>query len=148
VRGGGCCAGGVSDKMANERARSLRRNSTNAERRLWYFLRGLKPQGHKFRRQVPIDHYIFDFACLSARLVIELDGTTHSTDDEIASDRTRQAYVESQGFRVLRFWNTDVYHNSESVMDTIVAALSGTNDDAVHSPLTPTPDPSPQGGGE
>jgi very-short-patch-repair endonuclease len=62
--------------MANERARSLRHNSTNAERRLWYFLRGLKPQGYKFRRQVPVDQYIVDFACLSARLIIEVDGDT------------------------------------------------------------------------
>jgi very-short-patch-repair endonuclease len=114
--------------MAKERARTLRRNSTSAERRLWYVLRALKAQGFKFRRQVPIDPYIVDFACLSARLVIELDGNTHSTDEEIARDTTRQTYIESQGFRVLRFWNLDVYHNVESVMDTIVAALSKPNE--------------------
>ena len=93
--------------------------------------------GFKFRQQVPIDHFIVDFACLSERLVIEVDGGTHSTDTELRRDRVREAYLTNQDFRVLRFWNADVMRNMEGVMDTIVAALQ-----------TPTPAPSPQGGGE
>jgi len=122
--------------MANERARYLRRNRTTAERRLWWQLRELKRIGFKFRQQVPIDHFIVDFVCLSQRLIIEVDGGTHSTDAELRRDRTRERYLRDQGFRVMRFWNADVRQNMEGVMDTIVAALH-----------TPTPDPSPQGGG-
>jgi very-short-patch-repair endonuclease len=123
--------------MANEFARHLRRNRTVAERRLWWRLRELKQIGFKFRQQVPIDHFIVDFACLSERLIIEVDGGTHSTEVELRKDGVREKYLVSQGFRVMRFWNADVRMNMEGVMDTIVAALH-----------TPTPDPSPQGGGE
>ena len=107
--------------MANECARHLRRNRTLAERRLWWKLRELKQAGFKFRQQVPIDHFIVDFACLSKRLIIEVDGGTHSTDHEIASDGRRERYLKDQGFRVLRVWNSDVRQNIHGVMDTIVA---------------------------
>ena len=120
--------------MANEYARQLRRNRTAAERRLWRQLRELKQAGFKFRQQVPIDHFIVDFACLSERLIVEVDGGTHSTEDELRRDARRERYLNDQGFRVLRVWNSDVMQNMEGVMDTIVAAL--------HT------DPSPQGGGE
>ena len=123
--------------MASERARHLRRNRTSAERRLWRELRQLKQIGCKFRQQVPIDHFIVDFACLSQRLIVEVDGGTHSTDGELARDARRERYLQDQGFRFLRVWNSDVRENMEGVMDTIVGALD-----------TPTPDPSPQGGGE
>jgi very-short-patch-repair endonuclease len=126
-----------------ERARELRNNATAAERRLWHRLRFLKISGQKFRRQFPIDHFIVDFACLSHRLIIEVDGATHATDDEIASDARRQSYLESQGFIVLRFCNTDVFTNIDGVMDAITGAL-----DEYASQQTPTPAPSPQGGGE
>ncbi len=123
--------------MADERARWLRRNRTTAERKLWYHLRALKAEGHKFRQQAPIDGYIVDFVCLSARLIVEVDGATHSTEEEIARDNARDTYLRAQRFRVLRVTNGDVASNIEGVMDGIVAILS-----------TPTPDPSPQGGGE
>jgi very-short-patch-repair endonuclease len=122
--------------MANERARQLRRNQTSAERRLWRELRQLKQIGCKFRQQVPIDHFIVDFACLSRRLIVEVDGGTHSTDREVARDARRERYLKAQGFQVLRVWNSDVRENISGVMDTIVGVLD-----------TPTPDPSPQGGG-
>ena len=128
---------GVPTTMANERARQLRRSRTEAERRLWWKLRELKQLGFKFRQQVPIDHFIADFACLSARLIVEVDGGTHSTDAELAGDARRERYFKDQGFRIVRVWNSEVMQNMEGVMDTIVAALH-----------TPTPDPSPQGGGE
>ena len=129
--------------MANERARELRNNATAAERRLWHRLRVLKVSGQKFRRQVPIDHFIVDFACLSHRLIIEVDGATHAMDAEIASDIRRQRYLESQGFMVLRFKNADVATNIDGVMDVIVGVLDG-----FAGETTPTPNPSPQGGRE
>jgi very-short-patch-repair endonuclease len=130
-------------QLANECARELRNNATAAERKLWYRLRELKVAGQKFRRQVPIDHFIVDFACLSHRLVIEVDGATHAMDTEIADDTRRQRYLESQGFMVLRFKNTDVATNIDGVMDVIVGVLDG-----FAGETTPTPDPSPRGGGE
>jgi very-short-patch-repair endonuclease len=86
-------------------------------------LRELKQVGFKFRQQIPIDHFIVDFACLSQRLIIEVDGGTHSTDLELTSDARRERYLSDQGFRILRFWNSDVRDNIEGVMDTIVDAL-------------------------
>ena len=123
--------------MANEIARALRRNRTRAEQVLWKQLRDLKRHGWKFRQQVPIDRYIVDFACLSQRLIIEVDGATHSTNEELERDRMREAFLIEQEFRVLRFWNRDVFDNMRGVLDSIVAALE-----------SPTPNPSPQGGGE
>ena len=102
--------------MANERARQLRRDRTEAERRLWKRLRELKQVGFKFRQQVPIDHFIVDFACLSERLIIEVDGGTHSTDREVARDVRRERYLKDQGFRIVRVWNSNVGQNLEGVM--------------------------------
>lgn len=131
--------------MANERARALRKNRTSTERKLWWRLRDLKHRGWKFRQQAPIDHFIVDFVCLSHRLIVEIDGATHGTADEIARDARRERYLRDQGFDILRVWNSDVYDNVAGVLDAIVQALearehAGTN--------TPTPAPSPQGGGE
>ena len=84
---------------------------------------GLKQAGFKFRQQVPIDHFIVDFACLSSRLIVEVDGGTHSTDEEIARDKRREQYLRDQGFQVLRVWNSEVRENIEGVTDTIVGAL-------------------------
>ena len=113
--------GGDTLAMPNERARSLRKSRTSAERRLWWKLRGLKEAGFKFRQQVPIDHLIVDFACLSNRLVVEVDGGTHSTDE--AADVRRERYLLDQGFRVVRVWNSEVSSSIEGVMDKIVDAL-------------------------
>jgi ring-1,2-phenylacetyl-CoA epoxidase subunit PaaD len=109
--------------MANERALELRKNRTAAERRLWWKLRRLKEAGYRFRQQVPIDPYIVDFACLSKRLVIEVDGGTHGTDEEIARDKRREQHLRDRGFRILRVWNAEVRENIDGVMDTIVDAL-------------------------
>jgi very-short-patch-repair endonuclease len=124
--------------MANERARQLRRNQTDAERKLWRSLRLLKKQGHHFRRQVPIDGVIVDFACYSSRLVIEVDGGQHNEDAGLAADKRRDAMLAANNFRVFRFWNNDVLANTDGVMEVIVGSLAP----------TPAPDPSPQGGGE
>ncbi|HEX3439561.1 MAG TPA: DUF559 domain-containing protein [Pseudolabrys sp.] len=125
--------------MANERARQLRTNSTNAERKLWRFLRSLKDSGFHFRRQVPIDHLIVDFACYSARLVIEVDGGQHNMTANLLADAERDKHLRRNDFTVLRFWNNDVIRNIEGVAEVIREALALG---------TPTTDPSPQGGGE
>jgi very-short-patch-repair endonuclease len=106
--------------MPNKNARILRKTMTEAERALWWLLREKQVGGYRFRRQVPIDHYIIDFACLEARLIIEVDGGQHSESD---SDQRRDAYLQAQGFRVLRFWNNDVLGNREGVMARITEAL-------------------------
>jgi very-short-patch-repair endonuclease len=127
--------------MPSMRARELRRNTTEAERRLWYQLRRRQIDGFRFRRQVPLGPYIVDFACLSARLVVELDGGQHNEDANIVQDAARTTWLVAQGFHVLRFWNNDVFENMEGVWGTIAAALG-------MSRITPLPNPPPQGGRE
>jgi|SRR2546426_679308 very-short-patch-repair endonuclease len=104
-----------------ERARQLRGTMTDAEVRLWIRLRGAQVEGYRFRRQVAIGPYIVDFVCMRARLVIEVDGGQHS--ERTAQDSFRTAWLKSRGFRVLRFWNTDVLGNTEGVLEDIRAAL-------------------------
>src|SRR5262245_4132730 len=107
--------------MPNQNARELRKNMTDAERALWRLLRQRQLNGLRFRRQVPIDHYIVDFACLEARLVIEVDGGQHF---ESQSDKRRDAHLRSQGFRVLRLWNNDVLSNPDGVHRVITETLA------------------------
>jgi very-short-patch-repair endonuclease len=104
-----------------ETARRLRRTSTDAERRLWYFLRNRQLGGFRFRRQLPIGRYFADFACIEARLAIELDGGQHVDDSVADAERTRR--IARAGFRVLRFWNTQALLETESVLESIFAAL-------------------------
>lgn len=133
--------------VADERARALRRNRTPAERKLWWRLRELKAHGFKFRQQSPIDAYVVDFVCLSHRLIVEVDGGTRSTPGEQAADQRRQRYLERQGFRVLRVTNTEVFEAIDGVMDVIIHHLE-TGSSPTESGSSPTPIPSPQGGGE
>ena len=106
--------------MANKNARKLRRDMTDAERKLWSILRGRQLEGYRFRRQEPIDQYIVDFICFEARLIIEVDGGQHF---ESEADRKRDAHLEWRGFRVLRFWNNDVLSNPDGVFQIILDAL-------------------------
>jgi very-short-patch-repair endonuclease len=94
--------------IAYLRAQELRRNTTDAEKRLWRQLRRLDLDGSHFRRQVPIGPYIADFACMAARLLIEIDGSQHAEDRNKAHDDARTCWLEKEGYRVLRFWNSDV----------------------------------------
>ena len=129
----------VSQRAAAN-AKQLRRTLTEAEKRLWWHLRHRLPlDDTHFRRQVAFGPYIADFCCLSAKLIIEVDGGQHGLDHAAAYDEQRTAYLESPGFHVIRFSNPDVTLNIDMVLDTIHAALVRT---------TPTPYPSPQGGGE
>ena len=111
------------DKIAN--ARRLRQEHTDAERKLWSIVRGRKLDGWKFRRQVPIDRYFADFACMEARLVIELDGGQHSEQAEY--DEARTKVLEALGFRVLRFWNSQVLTSSDGVVQSILHELNLAN---------------------
>ncbi|WP_080921495.1 endonuclease domain-containing protein [Manganibacter manganicus] len=105
--------------IANRRfARSMRREATEAENRLWHELRGRRLDRIKFRRQVPIGNYIADFACLNSRLIVEIDGSQHADSQ---GDQKRDAELKRRGFRVLRFWNDDVLRDLDSVCDTIIA---------------------------
>jgi very-short-patch-repair endonuclease len=113
----------VSSK-ARSNARTLRKNSTDAERLLWAALRGHRLNGASFRRQVPIKNFIADFVCHSARLVIELDGGQHFSDQAEKKDAARSAAIEAQGFRVLRFSNLDVMENRAGVLETIASAVA------------------------
>ena len=107
----------------SQRARELRRNSTDAERVLWRLLRARDTTAHKFRRQAPIGRYIVDFVCFDQKIVIEVDGGQHQL--RIQSDRARTEWLESQGSQVLRFWNNEVMTNEDGVMDKILAVLQG-----------------------
>jgi very-short-patch-repair endonuclease len=107
------------------RARSLRRAMTDAERKLWWHLRGLQVEGTHFRRQATIGPYFADFACHDRKLIIEVDGGGHAEQDQIVSDDTRTQFLKSRGYHVLRFWNHDVLKDTEAVMSTIYEALTG-----------------------
>ncbi|HKP23191.1 MAG TPA: endonuclease domain-containing protein [Dongiaceae bacterium] len=113
--------------MPNEFARQLRKNMTDAERALWRLLRQRQIHGVRFRRQVPIDQYIADFACLEMKLVIEADGGQHS---ESQTDKVRDAYLRSQGFFVLRLWNNDILTNSDGVYRVITETVERLSDAA------------------
>jgi len=113
----------VSSRLRSN-ARTLRRNSTGAERLLWSELRGHRLGGAGFRRQVPIESYIADFVCHAARLVVELDGGQHFSDEGEQADARRSAVIEAKGFRVLRFGNYDVMTNRAGVLETIATAVA------------------------
>ena len=113
-----------------ERARRLRQNMTETERRLWSRLRGGQLNGLKFRRQHPLPPYIVDFYCEARQLVVELDGSQHN---EVA-DRARTRFLEKQGLVVLRYWDHEVLQQIDAVLEAIVNMAEGRT-------LTPTPLP-------
>jgi very-short-patch-repair endonuclease len=114
------------------RARDLRRNATEAEKRLWSGLRQACP-GAKFRRQVPIGPYFADFYSFGMRLVVEVDGGQHADTQDYDTARTR--FLEQQGLRVIRYWNTDVLANLDGVLADIVQHLSPSPSRPVAGPL-------------
>ena len=114
--------GGAARAEPTAFARSLRRNSTEAEKRLWSVLRDRRLVGHKFRRQVPIGPYFADFACYDAKLVVELDGSQHI--DDRAHDERRDAELARRGFEVLRVWNNELTNNRNGVIEAVFAALT------------------------
>ena len=119
----------MRDRKSLEFAKQLRSTLTPAEARLWYHLRAKRFAGAKFRRQTVIGPYITDFTCRVAMLVIEIDGDTHGSTADYDAGRT--AYLNQQGWDVIRFTNTDVMQNIEAVLSTIAQRL----------PLSPTLSP-------
>ncbi|WEK06776.1 MAG: DUF559 domain-containing protein [Candidatus Devosia phytovorans] len=115
-------------------ARSMRDEPTEAEEKCWQFLRDRRFEAFKFRRQLPFGPYIVDFVCLSARLVIELDGSQHA---ESTYDVVRDAYIVRQGFRIFRFWNDDILRDPGPALDAIWHALAPYSVQA--QPYTPYP---------
>jgi very-short-patch-repair endonuclease len=122
-----------ADTQATARSRALRRNQSDAESRLWYHLRDRRLGGCKFRRQFPVGPYVADFACVDRRLIVELDGGQHAL--QVERDARRSAYLEQQGFTVLRFWNDQVLRETEAVLEEILRHLAA-----------PHPGPLPAGG--
>ena len=107
-----------------QRARYLRATQTSAEAKLWQALRNRQLAHWKFRRQLAIERYVVDFVTLDGHLIVEVDGATHGTTAERARDAERTRILESNGFRVVRVTNTDVYNNLQGVLEMIRRELS------------------------
>ncbi len=117
-----------------ERAKTLRSEQTEAEQRLWYYLRAHRFMNMKFKRQKPIGRYIVDFVCHESNLIVEVDGGQHQ--ENAGYDQRRDAWLQEQGYTVLRFWNHEVTLQIESVLEAIFLAAQ----------RTLSPDPSPASG--
>ncbi len=126
---------GPKNKQTLTNAKSLRTNQTEAEQRLWYHLRAHRFMNLKFKRQKPLGSYIVDFVCMERFLIIELDGGQHA--EQANYDRQRDAWLRSQGYTVLRFWNMEVMQQLEEVLEKIRAAL------ILSADYYPLPHPSP-----
>ena len=108
---------------------------SDAERRIWYFVRAGRFAGRKFRRQVPVGPFVADFLCESAMLIVEVDGGQH--DERRHEDQERTRWLVARGYRVVRFWNNDVMANVDGVLETLSRLLN-----------LPSPQPSPKGEGD
>lgn len=111
----------MRNRIAQRRSRILRNNSTDAERFLWQRLRGRQLGGYRFRRQVPIGSYIADFVSIDAKLVIELDGGQHQ--EKRAYDERRDRFMKTLGYRIIRFWDTQIIEETDAVLETIMREL-------------------------
>jgi very-short-patch-repair endonuclease len=116
-----------------ERAKGLRLGATEAERVLWFQLRAKRFMGLKFKRQKPMGNYIVDFVCMELGLIVELDGGQHA--EQLTYDRQRSAWLEGQGFTVLRFWNNQVLGEMEAVLEFLRLWVEE------QGPLSPGPSP-------
>jgi very-short-patch-repair endonuclease len=105
------------------RSRVLRSRPISAEARLWSRLRNRQLGGHKFVRQAPIDPYFVDFLCRERKVVVEVDGGTHSTEEEAAHDGRRTRHLRQHGYRVFRISNDDVYNNLDCSLDALLAFI-------------------------
>ena len=121
------------------KAQELRNNATDAERRLWRHLSNRRLGGFKFSRQMPVGPFICDLMCRQAMLVVELDGSQHG--ERARQDEERTRFIESEGFRVIRFWNNEVMENLDGVLARILEVL-----EASVPPLAPPPPAPPASG--
>jgi very-short-patch-repair endonuclease len=123
---------GTVRRTISPHAAVLRREATDAEQLLWHRLRARQLGGHKFRRQWTIGPYIVDFCCLESFLVVEVDGGQHTPE----ADGARTNALQAEGFRIIRFWNNDVFENFEGVLLTILDALGGKKEEDPHPTLS------------
>ena len=115
-----------------DRAKDLRRNMTDAENRIWYYLRNRRLAGYKFVREHVIGPFIADFVCREKKLVIEIDGSQHM--DAVEYDEMRTKYLKDRGYQVLRIWNHEVFENIEGVTDHILNILDTVPSQSPSSP--------------
>jgi len=132
-----------ADRKLRERARRMRREPTEYEKRLWRHLSGSQLGGFKFRRQAAIPPFVADFFCPARGLIVEVDGETHVAMD----DAKRDALLAQRGFKTIRFTNDDVRDNMDGVLITILQTLEGLPDRWGGSPASPTPTPPLKGRG-
>lgn len=125
-----------TDRSLNN-ARALRREMTEIEKKLWYYLRRKNILDVRFRKQVPIGNYIVDFAAHNPKLIVELDGGQHS--EQQAYDAARDTWLQKQGFCILRFWNNDVIENLEGVLERIALKINELRGNAENAPLPTSP---------
>jgi very-short-patch-repair endonuclease len=126
-----------SDNDTRDRARAMRHTMAKAELILWTRLREANRHGFKFRRQHSIPPYIADFAHLRGQLVVEIDGATHSSDEERAYDARRTAFLKSRGWTVVRFTNADVYESVDGIVEYLTSRIGPHPARAVRSPTSP-----------
>ena len=137
---GGSARSAMTDEGAAGRtlrfAKQLRKDMTEAEKKLWYALRDRRFESFKFRRQVPIGKYIADFICQDCKLIVEVDGSQHEGSEH---DRERDAWLTSVGYRVLRFWNIDTFTALDGTLLAILDALNETPHPSRAARATPSP---------
>jgi very-short-patch-repair endonuclease len=109
--------------IQRDRARTMRKSMTGAERKLWSALKGKALSGYRFNRQVEIGGYIVDFLCRKCRVIVEIDGVTHSDAQEVTSDKRRTEYLEAKDYTVFRAWNNEVYTNLEGMLQALLQIL-------------------------
>jgi very-short-patch-repair endonuclease len=118
----------VSTSIRRAAAKKLRANTTPHERALWRALKELPVGGTHFRRQAPIGPYVVDFFCPAKRLIVEIDGGHHNDDDTAKRDRERQLWLETEGYRVIRFWNSEITRDLTAVLERIYVELYGSRE--------------------
>ncbi|MET4389367.1 very-short-patch-repair endonuclease [Bradyrhizobium sp. F1.4.3] len=118
----------VSTSIRRAAAQRLRANTTPHERKLWRALKDLPIEGSHFRRQAPIGPYVVDFFCPAKRLILEIDGGHHNEDDVAKRDLERQRWLESEGYRVVRFWNSEITGDLTAVLERIYVELYGSRE--------------------
>ena len=111
-------------KFAQQKSIELRKNMTDAEQKLWSHIRKKQLNGYKFRRQQPIGPFVVDFVCLPKKLILEIDGGQHNSEECIKTDNQRTIYLESKGFTILRFWNNEIFDNIQGVLEQIINTLN------------------------
>jgi very-short-patch-repair endonuclease len=118
----------VSTSIRRAAAKKLQANTTPHERMLWRALKELPTDGTHFRRQAPIGPYVVDFFCPAKHLIVELDGGHHNDDETAKRDRERQRWLEHEGYRVVRFWNSEITDNLTAVLEQIYMELYGSRE--------------------